>query len=112
MRRKFVALFAASVMAFSAFTPAAMAQSLPRTEYSYPDSWRSNFMAACTVGGAPAETCACVLRGFEFSWPFWVAEEFDRASGTPPAEHTPEQVALTQAATRIIYSCAANQNAY
>lgn len=82
------------------------------TEYSYPAYWRANFMEACTGGGADPAICGCVLEGFEFSWPFWVAEEYDRTSATPEAQRTAPQNELNAAATRIILACVQNPNIY
>jgi hypothetical protein len=114
MRRQLVAIAAAIIVGLSvAAPPQASAQQPPlRADYSYPDYWRVNFMNACVGGDAPSAICACVLRGFEFSWPFWVAEAYDGASATPETQRTAQQIELMTAARRIVVACVRNQSAY
>lgn len=114
MFRGLVAFVSACVLSIAVLLPApAAAQQIPpRSEYSYPDYWRANFMAGCNQGGGALEICTCILRGFEFSWPFWVAEEFDVLSQLPAAGRSTRQHELNAAATRIMLSCASNPNIY
>ena len=78
----------------------------------FPEYWRNNFMSGCTEVGADPAICGCALRGFEFSWPFWLAEEYDAAGALPEGQRTARQVELIAAADRIVLACVSNPNAY
>lgn len=107
---------AAMVMVTALWTPSASAQATPSpaTAQSFPEIYRVNFMAACAASGSArdVELCRCALRGLEFSWPFYVAQDYDAAAAVPEAQRTPEQLDLMRSAGRVIRVCVSNPNAY
>lgn len=110
--RRWIVAFAAVIAVAALTSTSALAQTPPTTKHSFPEYWRGNFMNACTQGGADPAICSCALRGFEFSWPFWVAEAYDAASALPAEQRTAEQLELMGAAERIVIACVGNTNAY
>jgi len=107
---------AAMLMVSVLWAPNASAQATPSpaTAQSFPETYRTNFMAACAASGSARdiELCRCALRGLEFSWPFYVAHDYDLAASVPESQRTPDQVALMNAAGRVIRVCVSNPNAY
>lgn len=111
MRGRVGILMAVCALAWAvASPPPAFAQK--QASAGFPEYWRNNFMNGCTEVGAEPAICGCALRGFEFSWPFWLAEEYDAAGALPPEQRTARQVELIAAADRIVLACVSDANAY
>lgn len=47
-------------------------------EGGYPDQVRENFVTACSEGGAPEDTCACMFDEIEENIPFDEYAELER----------------------------------